>query len=128
TENGYLKARFGNYNEQRFEGAFNVPVTDTVALRLAGQKETRDGFIESTTSNKEYDDRDNYSLRGSLLWVPRQSFENLLQLTDCHVGQRAHPNVLANLAGPCTGATTPAAWCLAQPPFNAFTGLANMRA
>src|SRR5882672_8138477 len=78
---GYLDARYGNYNERRFEGAVNIPVGDTLAFRIAGEYERRDGTITSiTVPGLGFNDRNNWAIRGSALWAPSDSFENYLQL------------------------------------------------
>jgi len=43
--NGYFDATAATYSEQRLQGAINVPVTDTLALRLAFNEETRGSFF-----------------------------------------------------------------------------------
>jgi iron complex outermembrane receptor protein len=127
-QGGYVQYRRGNFNEQRFEGAFNQPVSDTLAVRLAGQWEERDGFNPSTLdSGKDYANRDNYSLRGTALWTPTDRIENQTTLTHYRVDQLTNPNLLVGLAGPCTGPATPGASCMAQPPFNALLGVPNIQ-
>lgn len=126
---GYLDARFGSLDERRVEGAFNVPVSATFALRLAGEIERRDGTFDSVTQpGLSYDDRDNQAVRGSLLWRPTARVEDYLQATYYRVQEHRSPFVPVSLAGPCTGPVTPAAACLYQPPFNGFLGTDNLRA
>lgn len=43
--NGYVDAQVATYSEQRVNGAVNLPVTDTLALRLAFNEETRNSFF-----------------------------------------------------------------------------------
>ncbi|WP_177198532.1 TonB-dependent receptor [Novosphingobium sp. CF614] len=62
---GYWNVQFGNYDHVRFEAALNVPVTDTVALRVAGFRENRDGYVDDGSY-----DSDNWGLRGKLLIEP----------------------------------------------------------
>ncbi len=40
---GYVQGQYGDYQHQQVEGAVNVPLADTVAVRLAGLSLTRDG-------------------------------------------------------------------------------------
>lgn len=51
---GYAKIEFGNYNAKRAEGAVNVPVSDTLAIRVAGNYNTRDGFLNPTSFSQTY--------------------------------------------------------------------------
>ncbi len=41
---GYIKGTVGNYDLYKFEGAVNLPVSDVVGFRIAGQKTNRDGY------------------------------------------------------------------------------------
>jgi len=71
---------YGNYNLMRFNGVVNVPLVDNVAaLRIAGQVERRDGvYKNSYPGMHDLGDRDNDSLRATLLLQPSSRFENLL--------------------------------------------------
>lgn len=46
------------------------PVSDTVALRLTGWHNQRDGLLENRFNGELYNDRNRDGLRGQLLWVP----------------------------------------------------------
>lgn len=43
---GYGKFEYGNYNAIRGEAAINIPVSDAVAIRVAGNINRRDGFLK----------------------------------------------------------------------------------
>ncbi len=43
---GYVKVEAGNYETRRAEGAINVPVSDTLAIRLSGSFNDRDGYLK----------------------------------------------------------------------------------
>jgi len=43
---GYGRFEYGNYNTFRGEGAINVPLGSTVAVRIAGNINRRDGFLK----------------------------------------------------------------------------------
>lgn len=125
---GYATGTLGNFNERRLEGAVNIPLSETLAFRLAAEVERRDGFIESVNGPKlDYDNRDNMSFRGSVLWQPTDQIQNLTYVNRYRVRERRYPNQMVSLAGPCTGPTTPAPVCLYQPPFNTLLGVGNVR-
>ena len=42
--NGYGYAQYGNYNDVNLQGALNIPVTDTLAIRVAVDTERRSSF------------------------------------------------------------------------------------
>jgi len=62
---GYAQGQLGNYNLRRLEGALNVPVSDAAALRVAGYREKRDGYVDDGSS-----DSDSWGLRAKLLVKP----------------------------------------------------------
>jgi outer membrane receptor protein involved in Fe transport len=61
---------YGNFDSLRLKGMFNLPITDDLAIRLAGTYLKRDGFTENLFDNSRIDGRDLYALRGSLRWTP----------------------------------------------------------
>ena len=44
---GYAELEYGDYDNKRFTGALNVPVTDALAVRIAAMTLERDGYIEN---------------------------------------------------------------------------------
>jgi len=65
---GYLQAEIGDYSKIGLQGAANIAVSDTVAIRVSGNKLERDGYSDDDTN-----DQDSYSLRGQLLFEPNDS-------------------------------------------------------
>ncbi len=49
--NGYVQAQYGNYNEAQLQGAVNIPISDTLAIRVAGFGERRDSFYKIIDRN-----------------------------------------------------------------------------
>jgi len=67
---GYFKAETGNFEQQHYEGAINIPIVeDVAALRVAGTYESRDGFIDNNTGS-DLNGTDSYALRGSFRIEP----------------------------------------------------------
>ena len=65
---GYARATYGNYDAVTLEGAVGGPIAgDTLAFRVAGKYETRDGYGTNLFTGNPVDDRDAYAFRGSLL-------------------------------------------------------------
>lgn len=62
---GYAEGELGNYELRRVTGALNIPLTSTLAVRLAGQHVEHDGYLSDGT-----DDQDTTSGRIRLLWEP----------------------------------------------------------
>lgn len=46
SRSGYLEAGIGDYNRFGMRGAFNVPLSDTAALRIAAVHEEHDGYVD----------------------------------------------------------------------------------
>ncbi len=61
---------YGNYDSKRVKGMFNLPLTDTIGIRVAGQYLKRDGYTKNLFDGGRIDDRDLYSVRGTLSWEP----------------------------------------------------------
>jgi iron complex outermembrane receptor protein len=76
--NGYAFAQAGNYNDIKLQGAINLPLTDTVAMRLAFNHETRDSFYTVTGAYRGHPGVvDSNSVRASLLWQPTDALKVL---------------------------------------------------
>lgn len=43
---GYARVEYGNYNTFRAEGAINIPVSSVIAIRVAGNVNSRDGYLK----------------------------------------------------------------------------------
>lgn len=67
---GKLEATIGNYNARQIKGTFTGPLSDTLAVRLSGSLNKRDGFFTNLTTGSDVNDRDRWSIRGDVLWEP----------------------------------------------------------
>lgn len=74
---GYVEAQAGNYKDRGLEGALNIPLTETLKIRIAGKAEDRDGFTKNITTGQDQDNRRYASGRLSILWKPTSSIENI---------------------------------------------------
>ncbi|MGQ2992029.1 MAG: TonB-dependent receptor [Brevundimonas sp.] len=76
--NGYIHAQAGNYSDIKLQGAINLPLTETLAARLAFNHETRDSFYTITGPYRgRPGDIDSNSVRASLLWQPNDALRVL---------------------------------------------------
>lgn len=74
--NGYIRGLFGDYDRTKFEGAINVPLGDTAAVRLAGMKEDHDGYIKNSYPGAaDLRDLDVSYFRVSVLWAPTDNLD-----------------------------------------------------
>ena len=99
--NGYLLGQYGNYNDSMLQGAVNLPVSDTVAARVAFYDEYRDTFfhvsgpyIGGNGTLKQS------AVRFSLLWHPSEKLSALWQNDYAYIDSGGY------MASPAT-ATTP---------------------
>jgi len=94
--NGYIAGQIGNYNDFGTQGAINLPLTDTLAARVAFNTETRDSFYTiHGLGGSHYDgnpgDMRFYSARVSLLWRPNASFSALWKTDGNYLDFGAYP-------------------------------------
>src|SRR5690606_5174600 len=66
-------AEYGNFNAYKIKGMVNVPLGETLAVRIAGFYLKRDGYTKNLYDGNDHDDREMYGLRGSLRWEPSES-------------------------------------------------------
>jgi outer membrane receptor protein involved in Fe transport len=60
----------GDYNSVRAEGHYNWAVSDTLALRVAGQIKNMDGYVPNTANSPDLMGQDTTALRTALHWAP----------------------------------------------------------
>ena len=61
---------YGNYDSKQAKGMFNLPITDTLGIRVAGLYLKRGGYTHNLYDNTNIDGRDLYSIRGTLSYEP----------------------------------------------------------
>ena len=69
-----ITAEYGNYNTEKVTGYVNLPIDDTLSLRLAGFYLKRDGFGTNSVTGNDIDGRDLGSYRATLSWKPTDNF------------------------------------------------------
>ena len=110
--NGYVEGLLGDFSDTRLNGAVNLPISDTLAARIAFNVERRGSFYRNSgsiltggpshplTDPGQVQDR---NLRVGLLWKPTDSFEALfkaeLNYSDAG-GTAAEPNQAPFSAAP----------------------------
>lgn len=71
---------YGSDNTVKTKGMVNFPIGERAALRLAGSYLSRDGFVQNLTTGNDIDDREVFSVRGSLAFEPASNFRTLLMV------------------------------------------------
>lgn len=91
---GNVSVDIGNYNAVRTTGAFNMPVSAHVAMRLAAATHRHDGYLTDG-----YDDADNQGARLSLLYEPNDDV-SLLVRTDYYRDSSNGPSAVFRYVNP----------------------------
>lgn len=65
-----IEGEYGNYASYKVKGMINIPLTNSLGFRVAGLYLNRDGFTKNLYDNSRIDDRDLYSVRGTLRFQP----------------------------------------------------------
>jgi len=81
---GYIQGRYGRFDSRNLQGAINLPLTDGVALRLAGSITGGGAYVRDYFTGEKYGDLDQKSIRGTLRIAPTDGFTNttVAQYTD----------------------------------------------
>ncbi len=72
---GEVKGEVGSFETRRLSGMLNVPLGDTLAVRVAGAMTKRDGFDYNSFTQKRVNGRDLWSTRASIQWEPSDRFK-----------------------------------------------------
>ncbi|RFB06246.1 TonB-dependent receptor [Parvularcula marina] len=70
-------ATLAEYSTRNFDGYVNIPLSDRVAVRLAGASIHSDGYIFDSALGRNVNYEDNFSVRGSLLVELSDTVENV---------------------------------------------------
>ncbi len=88
---GFIGGEIGSYSTQNARGSFNVPLSDSVAVRVSASQRTRDGFTRNIPNPQaspdnvlgafdDLDDENNTSINAQLLWNATDRFSALVSL------------------------------------------------
>lgn len=76
TFSGFGDASFGDYDLSRFRLGVNIPIGDTLAIRISAQKYDHDGFTQDVffPGGYDLDDAHDHSEKLAILWKPNDQF------------------------------------------------------
>lgn len=78
---GYAQLGIGNYTDLQAQAAINIPISDTLAIRISGDAEHRKGFYDYSGSYSGHPDRFARAAgRVGLLWRPSDRFEAVVKV------------------------------------------------
>ncbi len=75
---GFATLSYGNYNQLKATGAVNIPLSDTIAVRIAGTRLVQDGFGTNTYLDQRVDGRDLGAIRATISFKPNDKFSAYL--------------------------------------------------
>ncbi len=73
-----VRLEAGNFGTKKVRGMVNVPLGDTLALRVAANMLQRDGYGTNLTTGNDADDRDLWNVRATLAFNPSDTFRTFL--------------------------------------------------
>lgn len=100
---GRIQLTFGNHNDREVDGAINIPlIEDKLLTRVAFRGQQRDGFTRLLAApdhpnGVDADDRDTWSVRGTVTFRPTQGFQNDTIATYSKYDSNGAPLILTNL-------------------------------
>jgi iron complex outermembrane receptor protein len=71
---GKAEVSVGNYGLMQTRASFTGPISNTIAIRLSGSLNEREGFFRNLTTGRNIADRNRRSVRADLLWQPSTDF------------------------------------------------------
>ena len=80
---GYGSVGFGNYGALNVEGAYNLPISDTMAARISLQSQNRDDRVTNTRQSgptREFEGYNDHAARLQLLVKPSRQFSALFNV------------------------------------------------
>lgn len=86
---GFIDGEIGNYSAVNIRGTFNLPLSETVAVKASGSHRSHDGYtrnVPNPTASplnvpgafNDLDDENDTSFNGQLLWKPTEGFSALV--------------------------------------------------
>jgi iron complex outermembrane receptor protein len=106
---GKAEVSVGNYNFKQVKGTITGPLSDTLAVRLSGSVNKRDGFATNTVTGNDVNNRDRWSMRADVLWLPSDN-TSVRVIADYNKISEVCCTVVSLLNGPATqflGAPSP---------------------
>jgi len=81
---GSIEGTGGAYNERRLTSVLNLPINETLAVRIAAMTDAHDGYVRNTYYANNANDLNNQNVQAgriSVRWKPTDDFDATLRLT-----------------------------------------------
>jgi iron complex outermembrane receptor protein len=77
---GSVKASIGSYGLQQYNAVLNVPLGESMAIRVAGEHRERNGYMRNLLTGDRWNSTNNDAFRVSLLIEPSDDFRSITTL------------------------------------------------
>jgi iron complex outermembrane receptor protein len=94
---GEVSATFGDFARREGTAVLNVPLTDTLAIRVAATRRRQDGYVTNILSGRPVGGDNTFAVRVSALWKPTDRFDVLLEGDDVSVDTPGTPTVFGGI-------------------------------
>jgi iron complex outermembrane receptor protein len=88
-----LRARFGEFGKQYYEGMLNTPIGDKVALRINGVFNQSDGWMQDAATGQDLAPEKNWAGRAALRWELSDKTSATLSWDHDNLDQLARPAI-----------------------------------
>ncbi|CAN5356894.1 TonB-dependent receptor [soil metagenome] len=100
---GKAEVSIGNYGQINPKGTITGPISDSLAFRLSGSINERDGYFKNTVTGRDVNERNRWSIRGDILFQPSADF-SLRVIADYNVIKEVCCGAETVFNGPATQA------------------------
>lgn len=118
---GYMS--YGTKDEINANANANIALADTIAARISGTYQRRDGFVDNLFDGRDHWAYDRFSVRGKLLWEPMPELRVLLSGDYRRLTDNANGLWTLRICGSGFGAFNP---CNIVRPFGVVPGPRNL--
>lgn len=91
---GSIEAGYGSLDQYRITGMINLPLSESLQLRLAGERVKADGYVRNASTGKLLGNKNSWAGRLSLNFEPSSTFSNLLVVSGYKADEDGTPVVL----------------------------------
>jgi iron complex outermembrane receptor protein len=100
---GKAEVSVGNYGQINPKGTITGPISDSLAFRLSGSINERDGYFKNIVTGRDVNERNRWSIRGDILFQPSADF-SLRVIADYNVIKEVCCGAETVFNGPATQA------------------------
>jgi iron complex outermembrane receptor protein len=98
---GKAEITVGNYSQMQTKATITGPISESLAFRLSGSLNERDGYFKNLTTGSTVNDRHRWSVRGDVLFEPSSDFSVRI-IGDYNLIKEVCCGVTSILNGPAT--------------------------